>query len=123
MQKHHSKTTLSSLFTNSQDLAVIGILQDAIVWDRVSSNMLDIVNAFSPKEFKHDFETSDQHHGYVNAFHIMGIYDKDALCEQLASLFYNFREDTSSAKDLAEVIYLSWLVCIKNYCAALNTVA
>lgn len=114
---------MKTIKNKPQELAVIGILQDAIVWRRVSEKMFDIVNAFNPKAFQNDFYTDNHHLGYTNAFHLMGIYDNDDLCNDLAQIFCNFREDESSAKELSETIYIEWLVCIKNYYGTLKIVA
>lgn len=114
---------MKTIKNKPQERAIIGILQDAIVWRRVSDKMFDIVNAFNPQKHENEFSTDCQHIGYVSAFHVMGIYDNDDLCSDLAEIFFDFREDESPANELAETIYIEWLVCIKNYCATIKTVA
>ena len=115
---------MKNLFNKPQEKAVVSILQDAIIFKRVADRMYDIVNAFNPVKHEHAFETENQHIGIKSAFYVIGIFENDDLCEQLSDIFFDTLElKETQADTLAETIYIDWLVCIKNYCATLQTVA
>ena len=117
---------METINNNPQERAIICILQDAIIWKRVSNSVYNLLNAFHPGKTNGDpenFELEGQYHGYENAIKIMGLSDNDELCNELSELFWNMQDEKSKANDLAEKIYIEWLVCIRNYCATLKTVA
>jgi hypothetical protein len=105
--------------------AIISIIQDSIIWNRVAKNMFNIVNAFSPKKQSglNEFETEYHVEGCINAYRVMGVYNNDDLCEELGDLYWDMLKSEKPANELAQSIYIDWLVCIKNYCATLKTVA
>jgi len=125
MQKNVNGTTMNNsslvqiIKNKSQEKAIIGIIQDAIIWRRVSDKMFDIVNAFHParNDGEHaEFEAENHMECYVNAFHVMDICDNDHLCGILADLFWKYTQDNGAkANELATTIYIEWLVCIKNH--------
>jgi hypothetical protein len=107
-----------------QEQAIIGIIEDAILWNRISRKMLDIINAFHPSELEHEFHPEYKYNSYSNAFCLMGIYDNDQICSSLADIFWNLSTESNGKSDeLAKTIYIEWLVSIKNYCATLKPVA
>jgi hypothetical protein len=112
---------MKTISNKPQERAIIGILQDAIIWRRVSEKIADIINAFNPKSFINDFDADSKYQSYVNAFYVMGIHDNDDLCSELTEIFFNFSGEQNPANELAETIYIEWLLCLKNYCATLKT--
>lgn len=48
---------MKNLLNKPQEKAIVGILQDAIVWNRVANKMFEIVNAFNPAKHENAFET------------------------------------------------------------------
>ena len=117
---------METINNKPQEKAIICILQDAIIWKRVSDSMYTLLNAFNPIAINGDqenFDLEERYLGYENNFKIMGISDNYDLCQELSELFWSMQDTTSKANELAEKIYIEWLVCIKNYCATLKTVA
>lgn len=115
---------METINNKPQEQAIICIIEDTILWNRVSSKMLDIVNVFHPSELQHEFNPEYKYNGYFNALNIMGISNNHDLCDKLSDIFWDLNaKSKGKADDLAKTIYIEWLVCIKNYCATLKTVA
>ena len=57
--------------------AVIGIIQDAIIWDRVNNGVTTILNAFNPKEYNHEFFINLRYKGYENAFDLLELKNEE----------------------------------------------
>lgn len=114
---------MKTIQNKPQERAVIGIIQDTILWRRVSDRVFEIINAFDPNGNQPEPEADKKHIGISNAFHVMEIHDNQDLCDQLNTLFYEFMQDESPADQLAQTIYIEWLVCIKNYCTTQKSVA
>jgi hypothetical protein len=113
---------------NYQEQAIIDIIQDSIVFNRIARGAYDIINAFSPKDAQYDFNVEDDYKGYYSALKLVADFNDDKLCGQLSEIFWNTTEYSKSTKngnaqELAQTIYIEWLVCIKNYYATLKTVA
>lgn len=100
-----------------QETAIVSIIQDAIVWHRVTSRMYDLVRAFGNET---DFDTDRYYAGFSNAFLVMGIHENMDLCSNLSEIFFKEVEQDANAKDLAQSLYVEWLVCIKNFCLTQN---
>lgn len=108
---------------NQKEQVIILVIKDAILWRRVSDGMHAIVNAFNPDIENESFNVEDNYGGFENALRLMGIYDNYDLREELSEIFWTMQTEKIVATELAEKIYLEWLVCIRNYCVTLKTVA
>jgi hypothetical protein len=110
---------MEALKNKPQEQAILGIIQDAIIWHRVADKMHDIINAFNPLESEHEFQVEDHYKGYRNALYIMGLIHDDNICGQLSDIFWQLssadKMRNDQADELAHTIYIEWLVCIKNY--------
>ena len=114
---------MKAIKNNQQEEAIIGVIQDAIVWARISVKMVGIINAFNPSSEECEFGADTTFIGYENAFRIMRILDDEFLCNELSQVFRSFSDDQSPANKLAETIYIEWLLCIKNYCLTSKNIA
>ena len=118
---------METIKNNPQEQAIIGIIQDAIIWNRVSNKMYEMINAFHPQKSEEDLNLEDRYKGYNNALNAMGLKDNVDLCDKLSTIFWNsitFPEKSEDRADkLAESIYIDWLLCMKNHCSTLKTVA
>lgn len=96
--------------------AVVGIICDHIIMERVASAIMTANSAFYPKQDDEGFSPYDNYGGFYNAFLVLGISEEEVLrprlSDKLNEISYNSEE---SAKILAVKIYKEWLVEIKNY--------
>ena len=118
---------MENINNKPQERAIIGIIQDSIIWQRVSNGMFEILNAFHPEKCENEFQIDYKYRGFENALILMGL-DNEELNESLGEIFNEYLnlknpKHDIAANELAETIYIEWLVCIKNYCVTLKTVA
>lgn len=123
----NNSSWVQTVKNKQQEQAIIGIIQDAIIWNRIAGKMHDIINAFEPLENEHGFNPEYSYSGYMNALHVMGLIHDDNICGQLSDIFWELSavgvNKNNKADELSQTIYIEWLVCIKNYCATIKTVA
>lgn len=102
---------------------IVPILVDAILFARISSRMMDILNAFNPTVMNFEFEPEVQYNGSSNAITVLKIKDEN-LDNILGSIFFDIvygnkdkgiEESTLEAGQLANYIYTNWLKAIKKY--------
>ena len=92
--------------------AVIGIIQDAILWDRVNNGVTSILNAFNPQEYNHEFFTNLRYKGYENAFDLLELKNEE-LKEKLAIIYcQKSLNNKSEASLIAESIVDDWIACL-----------
>ena len=89
--------------------AVIGIIQDAIIWDRVNNGVTSILNAFNPQEYNHEFFINLRYKGYENAFDTLELKNEDVK-EKLATIYCqkSLNNKLLEASMLAESIVNEW---------------
>ncbi|MGM0934038.1 MAG: hypothetical protein ACQEWD_11395 [Bacteroidota bacterium] len=108
-----------SLTDQERREAVVNILTDAIILDRIyyGISLLNTVGTFN-SENETSWDVIDQINSYCNAFPLMGISDQirdEDLSMKLAEVFNNtYRKEmepgfTKDAKIVAEHIYTEWL--------------
>ncbi len=113
-----SATTEKSIILtqNSQEKAIIKIIEDHIIFTRFYDGLYTILNAYAPNETCHELKVS--HNGIEAAIIIMGIEDKD-LKDKLDDTYHDCacvkENELISIPELAQTIYLKWLNEIKNY--------
>lgn len=111
---------------NPQEKTIIGIIQDSIIWGRVSGKVYDILNSFQPLEDEHQLDVMDKYFGYHNAIHLMGLENNNNLSGELDEIYCRLSsigvKKNNKADDLAQEIYREWVVCFENhYCRGLKT--
>ena len=94
--------------------AVIGIIHDAIIWDRVNNGVTTILNAFNPQEYNHEFFINLRYKGYENAFDTLELKN-EGVKEKLAIIYCqkSFNNKTE-ASVLAESIVNEWCQYLLN---------
>lgn len=100
--------------------AVIGIIQDAIMVNRIIHGMDYLVNAFNLKEKNAEFIPLEEYRGIRNAFDMMGISQEYELCNKLNTVFYECRFKEQAADKLAVYIFRAWKLFSKEYFQKLN---
>lgn len=94
--------------------AFIGIIQDAILWDRVNNGVTTILNAFNPKEYNHEFFINLRYKGYENAFDLLELKNEE-LKEKLAIIYcQKSLNNKLEASVLAESIVDEWCQYLLN---------
>ncbi len=97
---------------SQQEEAILGILSDCIIWERIGDGMFIAVNAFNLNANEYEFEPQWEYHGYSNVFRMLNIYDKDALVDKLSTNFQNHYNSKERADVLAKKIYDDWMKII-----------
>lgn len=108
---------------NQESRAVIGIINDAIIFTRISCKMYDILNIFEPKNGEHEFELEHNYSGINNAFDIMKVKD-EKLEIILGSIYWDLVLTghciDDKADELAKNVYSQWIEAIKKYNSTYN---
>lgn len=99
----------------SMEEAVIGILLDNIIMNRINDAMVVINNVVHPNNLDNVFEPIFKYEGYYNALLIMGISKELELTERLSSIFNEVEQSEEGAPILAKKIYKLWMECIRDY--------
>ncbi len=108
---------------NQREEAIIGIISDHILWHRIEEGMHKILNSFDPIESSCEFEVNNHYNGIYNAYELMGLFKDDDICGRLSNIFYEMVEQTGKAHELARLIYVDWMVAIREYYTSLKEVA
>nr|WP_299486121.1 hypothetical protein [uncultured Allomuricauda sp.] len=103
--------------------AIIGIINDHILWYRIGNGMHKILNAFDLVNDNNEFEVDNHFNGIYNAFELIGIFKDDKICGKLSNIFYEKLESSLKTHELARLIYVDWLVTIREYYTNLKEVA
>ncbi|WP_407489157.1 hypothetical protein [Elizabethkingia anophelis] len=107
--------TQNETFISVKDRAIIGIIADHIVFDRISAGVSEILNSFAP--INEDKRMDVKYNGIYLAFFFMDVEDKD-LCRLLDDIYFDATfnsEEKRDADELAKHIYMLWLNKIKDF--------
>lgn len=107
----------TSDYKKINEKAAIQVLKDHIIWTRMSELIYKIQNIYNPsKNLPTEFEAEDHYEGYGTALLLLNITANSDLCCEIGDITYELiLNSEENAKDLAEKIYVEWLVTIKNF--------
>ena len=100
-----------------QKEAIINILNDYILWFRVENAMFVMMNVYAPKKkMGIDWEADCRYCGFQTCLLLLNIDSNDDLCHKICDRTSDMvYENETEAIELAKLIYLEWLLIIKNH--------
>ena len=117
---------IASVHRHNKDV-VLQIIQDAVIFYRVSDKMEDALRAWDPHRQDCSFEPAHYYKGFYTAFNLLNVpYDEESENERNEHLgdlggemfdmaFEKFVHNSSlTAQQAAEVIYKNWIHMIIN---------
>lgn len=105
---------------------VKSILSDAIMFTRLSSKMVGVLNIFHPKTPVHEFSMNDHYYGISNAGSILKVKDQnldDSLTQIYVDMVFDANNESFNADDLAALVLFHWLKEIKKYKSSYKLIA
>ena len=108
-----AQCTTSSHVTGN---ALIQIISDSIIMDRICPSLNQVINANNPNENLEEFELEHKLHGIGTAWVILNIDDDEKLIDILGQYYLDqLFKSGEDAGVLANRIYRQWLELIKDY--------
>jgi hypothetical protein len=108
-------------------LAIVkNILCDAIMFTRLSSKMVGVLNIFHPQTPVHEFSMNDHYYGISNAGSILKVKDQnldDSLTQIYVDMVFDANNESFNADDLAGLVLFHWLKEIKKYKSSYKLIA
>jgi hypothetical protein len=89
----------------------LNIISDSIVFDQLMTTLRKSA-AVTGNEFS--YENEDIHHGYVNAYSVLGIPDTEEVHEALREIYDEGFESSYKPKVAAKTILAGWFKAIMN---------
>jgi hypothetical protein len=96
-----------------QEQAIIGIIQDVIVFERITEGMIAVLNAFNPQKYKGEFEPNYTYKGLENAIFSDGFTCYNPfLKRKYHHCRYKGMENRSLRFDGMYLLSLRWIACL-----------